>query len=75
MLLFVFFCFLESHFLAGGIVGDVPRAFSDATTPAAFLAQYGRPKPRETEPLVFMCKIGRRSEMAANSVISLGFKK
>lgn len=65
------------HHISFGIssVGDVNVAFSDATTPTVFRAKYGHAKPAEEASLIFMCKIGRRSEMAANAAIALGFKK
>lgn len=39
-----------------------------------FHSKYGHNKPASETPLVFSCRSGKRSEMAAKTAVSLGYK-
>ncbi len=56
-------------------MGQVEDIFSDNTSNKAFKNLYKKEKPDENDPIIFFCKIGRRSGMAAEKVLKLGFKK
>lgn len=60
---------------ASSLVGEVAAVFSPAMSPKQFRARFGRVKPAEDSALIFTCKIGGRSEMAAQAAIGQGFKK
>lgn len=40
-----------------------------------FRALYQRPKPTEDTKIIFYCMIGKRSGMAQQNAINLGYKK
>lgn len=56
-------------------MGDVQKALSSDTSATAFNKRYGHKKPEKNNELIFMCKIGMRSESAANIAKELGFTK
>lgn len=40
-----------------------------------FRSKYGRDKPNLISPIVFSCRSGKRSDMAMNKAIQLGYSK
>lgn len=56
-------------------VGKVQEILSDQTADQVFQKLYNREKPSLDEPIVFFCKIGKRSQSASERAKQLGFKK
>lgn len=55
-------------------LGQVSEELSANMDKKAFKAKYGRDKPDENTEIIFHCKIGRRSQNAAELAKSLGYK-
>lgn len=56
-------------------MGEVQKAFSDDTTKEDFMKVYGVSKPDKDHYLIFSCRTGRRSQMAIDQVVPLGYSK
>lgn len=54
-------------------MGDVKTALSSKDS--TFHTRYGQKKPDKNNELIFMCRIGMRSETAANIAKDLGYTK
>ncbi|KAF2904995.1 hypothetical protein ILUMI_01179 [Ignelater luminosus] len=54
-------------------LGQVENVLKNAS-PEDFLSKYGRPKPDVNFPLVFSCQSGRRSLVASETAVKLGYK-
>uniref|UniRef100_A0A336MVY0 CSON008174 protein n=1 Tax=Culicoides sonorensis TaxID=179676 RepID=A0A336MVY0_CULSO len=54
---------------------DVPNALSDKVSPSEFEKLYGRKKPTVDDCLIFSCCTGRRSQIAQELMLGLGFKR
>lgn len=66
----------ETGKLPGSIhipLGDLKAALQEDA--GVFQQKYSKEKPSAVDPLVFSCRSGRRSMMAAESAVSLGYKK
>lgn len=66
-----FFDFIHTLFVSVGQVENVLKNSS----PEEFLSKYGRPKPDINFPLVFSCQSGKRSLIASETAVKLGYKK
>lgn len=55
-------------------MGEVITAFSNHTS-HQFLSRFGRNKPDFDTEILFTCRIGQRSQSAANAVKNLGYTK
>ncbi|GAB0089894.1 Rhodanese domain-containing protein [Sergentomyia squamirostris] len=56
-------------------LGQVQTTFSDDTSDEDFRKRFGRHKPSRDDEVIFMCKVGIRSEKAAQAVTQMGFHK
>lgn len=54
-------------------LGDVETVLKN-TTKDEFKKRYGRNKPELNDSIIFSCKLGKRSEMAQNIALMLGYK-
>lgn len=57
------------------IVNSVERAFSDETSSEEFKALYRIEKPSRDTYLIISCRSGRRSQIAAETIKGLGYRK
>ncbi|XP_059613947.1 rhodanese domain-containing protein CG4456-like isoform X1 [Phlebotomus argentipes] len=55
-------------------LGQVQTIFSDDTSNENFRERFGRGKPTRDSQLIFMCKVGIRSDKAAQMVTQMGFR-
>ncbi|XP_065359566.1 rhodanese domain-containing protein CG4456-like [Calliphora vicina] len=55
-------------------LGQVAEELSENVDKGAFKAKYGRDKPDKNTEIIFHCKIGKRSQNAAELARSLGYK-
>lgn len=55
-------------------LGQVAEELSENFDKGAFKAKYGRDKPDKNTEIIFHCKIGRRSQNAAELARTLGYK-
>ncbi|XP_055702983.1 rhodanese domain-containing protein CG4456 isoform X5 [Phlebotomus papatasi] len=55
-------------------LGQVQTIFSDDTSNEDFRGRFGREKPSKDAQIIFMCKVGIRSDKAAQTVTELGFR-
>nr|AQY54360.1 heat shock protein 67b.2 [Musca domestica] len=56
-------------------LGQVATELADNVDAGAFKAKYGRDFPTKNTEIIFHCKIGRRSQNAAEIAYKLGFEK
>lgn len=70
-----FFILWLLHFMGTPKVGQVQTIFSDDTSNEDFRGRFGREKPSKDAQIIFMCKVGIRSDKAAQTVTELGFRK
>lgn len=56
-------------------VATVEQTFSADTTPEEFTRLYGRTKPTVADPIIVSCRSGRRSQLAAERLVKLGYDK
>lgn len=57
------------------VVGQVAEKLSDNFSDYAFKKQYKREKPIPVDEVIFMCKVGGRSQKALLLAQQLGYKK
>lgn len=56
-------------------VGDVQKAFSNETTDEQFSKSYNHPKPNMKDQIIVSCQSGKRSQIAAETLVNLGYKQ
>lgn len=56
-------------------VGQVESAFAADYSPDSFQEAYGARKPVQDDKIIFTCRIGVRSNTAAEKLKALGFRK
>lgn len=51
------------------------KTFSKETSNAEFMKLYNRAKPKFTDQIIVYCRTGRRSQIAAETLVKLGYKR
>lgn len=54
-------------------MGDVQKAFSNETSADDFATLYKHSKPNNNDQVIVSCQSGRRSELAAETLVKLGY--
>lgn len=56
-------------------VGEVQAAFSNETTDEQFAKKYHHSKPNMKNQIILSCQSGKRSQIAAETLVNLGYKQ
>lgn len=56
-------------------VADVEKIFSNKTSSEDFMKIYNRAKPTFTDQIIVYCRTGRRSQIAAETLVDLGYER
>lgn len=56
-------------------MGDVQKAFSKETTDEQFAKSYNHTKPNIKDQIILSCQSGKRSQIAAETLVNLGYKQ
>lgn len=57
------------------LVEDVQIAFSNETSDEQFYKRYNHSKPSFKNQIILSCQSGRRSQIAAETLVNLGYKQ
>lgn len=57
------------------LVGQIQEKLSNDFSPKDFEKLFGRKKPSHDTEIIYMCKIGGRSQKALETAKQLGYKK